>query len=181
MSRIGRLPVKLADGVSASFADRVITVKGPLGQLNLEIRNDNINVEIKNNEILVTRTNEIKTTKAAHGMYRALIANMAKGVKDGFSKSLVINGVGYKATLNGKNLVLNIGFSHPVNVVCPDGIKFEVPKPEEVIVKGIDKDLVGQTASDIKSLRKPEPYHGYGIHYSDETILRKEGKANAKK
>lgn len=180
MSRIGRLPIKIEDGVTVKTEGENVIVKGKLGELTLAIKNDAIKVDVADGHIHVTRVNEEKTTKAAHGMYRALIANMVHGVTHGYSKGLVVAGVGYKAQLSGKNLVLNVGYSHPVTVEAPKGITFECPSLTEISVKGIDKDLVGQTASDIKAIRKPEPYHGYGIHYSDETIIRKEGKTNAK-
>ena len=195
MSRIGRLPIKLADGVSVSYADGIVTVKGKLGTLTQAIENKDVTVEIDNGQVHVKRSNELKTTKAAHGLYRALIANMVEGVTKGYSKVLLISGVGYKAQLSGKDLVLNIGYSHPITVVAPEGIKFECPAINEVKatispdlagktvavkVSGISKELVGQTAANLKALRKPEPYHGYGVRYADETILRKEGKTAGK-
>lgn len=181
MSRIGRLPVKLEDGVTASVNGNIVTVKGKLGQLELAIVNNNIKVDVKDGEVHVTRTNDEKANKAAHGMYRALIHNMVVGVSKGYEKNLVINGVGYKVQLQGKDLVLNVGYSHPVNVKAPQGITFETPSITEIKVKGIDKNLVGQTAAEIKAIREPEPYHGYGIRYADEVILRKAGKAAGKK
>ena len=181
MSRIGRLPVKLEDGVTASVNGNIVTVKGKLGQLELAIVNNNIKVDVKDGEVHVTRVNDEKANKAAHGMYRALIHNMVVGVSKGYEKNLVINGVGYKVQLQGKDLVLNVGYSHPVNVKAPQGITFETPTITEIKVKGIDKNLVGQTAAEIKAIREPEPYHGYGIRYADEVILRKAGKAAGKK
>ena len=181
MSRIGRLPVKLEDGVTASVNGNIVTVKGKLGQIELAIVNNNIKVEVKDGEVHVTRANDEKANKAAHGMYRALIHNMVVGVSKGYEKNLVINGVGYKVQLQGKDLVLNVGYSHPVNVKAPQGITFETPSITEIKVKGIDKNLVGQTAAEIKAIREPEPYHGYGIRYADEVILRKAGKAAGKK
>ena len=180
MSRIGRLPVKIAEGVTVTYADGIVTVKGKLGTLTQAIENKDITVEISNGEVHVKRANELKATKAAHGLYRALIHNMVEGVTKGYEKSLVINGVGYKAQMEGKNLVLNVGYSHPVNVPAPEGITFACPTITEISVKGIDKVLVGQTAANIKAIRKPEPYHGYGIRYKDETIIRKEGKTAGK-
>lgn len=180
MSRIGRLPVELTDKVKASMEGRTITVNGPLGTLSQDIENADIDVEIKEKEILVTRKNEIKETKAAHGLYRALIANMVTGVDKGYSRNLILNGVGYKAQMQGNKLVLNVGYSHPVNIDSPQGITIECVSLTEVAVKGIDKTKVGQCAADIKAVRKPEPYHGYGIRYKDETILRKEGKTAGK-
>ncbi len=180
MSRIGRLPVKIPEGVKVSVADNIVTVEGKLGKLTQVIENKDIAVKIENGHVEVTRDNELKTTKAAHGLYRSLIANMVEGVSKGYQKGLVIAGVGYKAQVVGKDLVLNVGFSHPVNVAAPAGITFECPSITEITVKGIDKVLVGQIAANIKAIRKPEPYHGYGIRYSDEFILRKEGKTAVK-
>lgn len=180
MSRIGRLPIKIEDGVKVTVNDRTVTVEGKLGTLSQVIENKDINVNVVNGHVEVTRNNELKATKAAHGLYRALIANMVVGVSKGYQKGLVIAGVGYKAQIVGKDLVLNVGFSHPVNVTAPEGVKFECPSITEITVKGIDKVLVGQTAANIKAIRKPEPYHGYGIRYSDEVILRKEGKTAGK-
>lgn len=165
---------------SVSFENGIVTVKGKLGTLTQAIENEHIKVKVEDGMVHVTRDNEIKSTKAAHGLYRALIANMMTGVTQGFKKGLVIAGVGYKAQMKGKDIVLNVGYSHPVNVEAPEGITFECPSITEITVKGISKELVGQTAANIKAIRKPEPYHGYGIHYSDETILRKEGKTNGK-
>lgn len=182
MSRIGRLPIKIADGVTVTINDNVVTVKGKLGELKQVIENPHIKVAVEDGHVHVTRDNEMKATKAAHGLYRALISNMVHGVTEGYKKGLVIAGVGYKVQVNrDKSLTLNVGYSHPVDVPAPEGITFECPSLTEITVKGIDKTLVGQTAANIKAIRKPEPYHGYGIHYSDETILRKEGKANGKK
>jgi len=180
MSRIGRLPVKIPEGVKVSVADSVVTVEGKLGKLTQVIENKDIAVKVENGHVEVTRDNELKQTKAAHGLYRSLIANMVEGVSKGYQKGLVIAGVGYKAQVVGKDLVLNVGFSHPVNVAAPAGITFECPSITEITVKGIDKVLVGQIAANIKAIRKPEPYHGYGIRYSDEVILRKEGKTAGK-
>jgi len=180
MSRIGRLPIKIEEGAKVEYKDGIVTVTGKLGTLSQAIENAHIDVKIEDGFVHVVRNNEMKATKAAHGLYRALIANMMVGVTKGYQKGLVLAGVGYKASLSGTDLVLSVGYSHTVTVKAPAGIKFETPKPEEVLVKGIDKGLVGQTAANIKAIRKPEPYHGYGIHYSDETILRKEGKTNGK-
>lgn len=180
MSRIGRLPVELSSEVKASMNNSVITITGPLGTLSQEIQNSSINVAINEKEIVVTRENEIKETKAAHGLYRALIANMVQGVTKGYQKNLVIKGVGYKAQMQGEKLVLNVGYSHPVTISPENGIKIECPSLTEIAVKGIDKVIVGQCAANIKSIRKPEPYHGYGIRYKDEEIIRKEGKAAGK-
>ncbi|MFA6866042.1 MAG: 50S ribosomal protein L6 [Clostridia bacterium] len=180
MSRIGRLPIDIIDGVTVTINDNLVTVNGKLGTLSQVIENKNIKVEIVDKQVLVTRDNEQKVNKAAHGLYRVLIANMVKGVTDGFQKELVIAGVGYKVLLEGQNLVLNVGFSHKVDVIAPEGIKFATPSLTEITVKGISKELVGQTAANIRAIRKPEPYHGYGIHYKDEVIVRKEGKKAGK-
>lgn len=176
MSRIGRLPVSLTDKVKAEKTDSKIVITGPLGTLSQEIRNPDIDLKITKEEIEVTRKNDKKETKAAHGLYRALIANMVEGVEKGFAKSLIINGVGYKAQVQGDKLLLNIGYSHPINIEPPEGIKIECVSNTEIVVKGIDKEKVGQCAANIKATRKPDPYHGYGVRYKDETILRKEGK-----
>lgn len=180
MSRIGRLPVKVADGVNVSVKDNVVTVKGKLGELTQAIENEHINVEVKDGHVHVTRNNEDKAVKSAHGLYRALIQNMVKGVTEGYSVGLEIAGVGYKAQMSGKNVVLNVGFSHTVTVEPPMGITFACPDLTNIVVSGIDKCLVGQTAANIRAIRKPEPYHGYGIHYKNETIIRKEGKTAGK-
>lgn len=181
MSRIGKLPIKIEDGVKVDFTDRVVTVTGKLGTLTQAIENSSIDLEIKDGFIhVLCADNAGKEAHAAHGLYRALIHNMMVGVTKGYEKGLVLAGVGYKAQLTGKDLVLNVGFSHAVTVKAPQGITFECPKPEEIQVKGISKELVGQTAANIKAIRKSEPYHGYGIHYADETIIRKEGKTNGK-
>jgi large subunit ribosomal protein L6 len=174
MSRIGRLPVKLNAGVSVTLNDNLVTVKGPLGTLSQAIENSKIQVEIGEKELLVKRLSEQKEVKAAHGLYRTLINNMATGVEKGFEKALILNGVGYKATKQGDKVVLNVGYSQPVEIIPPKGITLDVPAPTEVVVKGISKELVGQMAADIKVVRKPEPFHGYGIRYKTETILRKE-------
>lgn len=180
MSRIGRLPVKIPEGVKVTVNGNVVEVEGKLGKLTQVIENAHVAVKVVDGHVEVSRNNELKATKSAHGLYRALIANMVEGVSKGYSKGLVIAGVGYKAQLSGKDLVLNVGFSHPVNVAAPAGITFECPTITEITVKGIDKVLVGQTAANIKAIRKPEPYHGYGIRYKDEVILRKEGKTAGK-
>lgn len=180
MSRIGRLPITIPEKVKLTVDGSVITAEGPLGTLSREIKNSNISVSVEGNVLTVLRSNEIKTTKAAHGLYRALLFNMITGVDKGYTKNLIINGVGYKAQMQGDNLVLNVGYSHPVTIVPPQGVKLAVVGPTEVSVSGIDKTVVGQCAANIKAIRKPEPYHGYGIRYKDETILRKEGKTAGK-
>jgi len=181
MSRIGRLPIKLGKGTSAAFSNRVVTVKGQLGELKQEIQNPNINVSVEGDVVHVTRANEEKETKAAHGLYRAIIHNMVEGVEKGYAKGLIINGVGYKATAVGGKIVLSIGYSHEITLNVPAGIKVDVVSPTELTVKGIDKEAVGQYAAEVKALRKPDPYHAYGIRYKDETIVKKEGKTAGKK
>lgn len=179
MSRIGRLPVKIPAGVTVSFADSKLTVKGALGTLTQEI-DKLISVEIKDNAVNFTRADELKETKAKHGLYRALCQNMVTGVTKGFTKSLIIAGVGYKVNKQGNKIVMDIGFSHNVEIVEPAGITFECPSQTEIIVKGADKTAVGQCAASIKAVKKAEPYHGYGIHYKDEVIVLKEGKTAGK-
>lgn len=187
MSRIGRLPVKIEEGAEAKVDGRVVTVKGKLGTLSLTIRNVSVSAEVADGEIRVARANDEKETKAAHGLYRALINNMMIGVTKGYRKELAISGVGYRAnaTKGGKELVLNLGYSHPVTFEAPEGIAFETlagtdKSAPKIAVSGIDKELVGQTAAKIRAARKPEPYHGYGVMYSDETVIRKAGKASGK-
>ena len=180
MSRIGRNPIKVSAAVKVSFVDGIVTVTGPLGTLTQAIENNKINVTIEGDVVTVTRSAETKEVKAAHGLYRALIQNMVVGVEKGYAKNLILSGVGYKAVAQGDKVVLSVGYSHTVDVVPPAGIKVEIVSPTEISVKGIDKVVVGQFAADIKAIRKPEPYHGYGIHYKDETILRKEGKTAGK-
>lgn len=180
MSRIGRLPVVLPEGVGVEVdSANVVTVKGPLGTLSQKV-DKAISVAVEGNVVNVTRHDEIKEHKAMHGLYRKLIANMVEGVTKGFSKKLIVNGVGYKVVKNGNKIVINCGYSHPVEVVEPDGITFEVPALTEIIVKGIDRCVVGQTAANIKEIKKPDPYHVYGIRYDDEVIVRKEGKKAGK-
>ena len=180
MSRIGRNPIKVPASVKVSYADGIVTVTGPLGTLTQAIENSKINVVIEGDVVTVTRSAETKEVKAAHGLYRALIQNMVTGVEKGYAKNLILSGVGYKAVAQGDKIVLSVGYSHTIDVVPPAGIKLEIVSPTEIAVKGIDKVVVGQVAADIKAIRKPEPYHGYGIRYKDETILRKEGKTAGK-
>lgn len=180
MSRIGRLPVAIPAGVTVEFSNGIVTVNGKLGKLSQEI-DENINVKVENNEVILTRNSEEDEIKAKHGLYRALIANMVKGVVEGYSKKVVINGVGYKAQLSGKNVVLNVGFSHPVTVDAVDGIKFECPSITEIVISGINKELVGKVAAKIRAIKPVEPYHAYGIKYDDEVVVRKQGKTAGKK
>ena len=181
MSRIGRLPVTIPAGVEVKVdGNNVVTVKGPNGELQEQI-SELITVEVKDGELSVTRANDAKEARSVHGLSRTLINNMVMGVTNGFSKKLILNGVGYKAEKKGNNLVMNLGYSHPVEMPDPEGIKTEVNGPTEVTVSGIDKALVGNYAANIRKWRKPEPYKGKGIRYEDEVVRRKEGKAGAKK
>ena len=176
MSRIGRLPVAIPAGVEAKLDGNTLTVKGPKGTLTQELHQD-MKVEVGANEITVTRPSEIKEHKALHGLTRSLIANMVTGVTTGFSKSLEVNGVGYRVAKQGKDLVMNLGFSHQVIMSEIDGISIEVPNPNQIIISGPDKQKVGQFAAEVREKRPPEPYKGKGIKYADEVIRRKEGKA----
>lgn len=178
MSRIGRMPITIPAGVDVKLDGNVITVKGPKGTLTRKIESNKIDVNIEGNVIHVTRNGESGEIRAQHGLYRALINNMVNGVVKEFERTLVINGVGYKAAVDGKKLVLNIGYSHPVEVMPPEGISFSCPTALEIVVKGIDKELVGQTAANIRAKRVVEPYHAYGVRYKEETVIMKEGKTN---
>jgi len=170
MSRIGRLPIQIAEGVEVSVDNNIVTVKGKLGTLTQAIENKNIVVTVKDGMVEVTRKNEAKETKSAHGLYRSLIDNMITGVSKGYEKTLVITGVGYRAQMNGKDVTVNVGYSHPVTVTAPEGITLSCPSITEIKVSGFNKELVGQVAANIKSIRKTEPYHGYGVRYKDENI-----------
>jgi large subunit ribosomal protein L6 len=176
MSRIGKLEIKLPKGVEIKCENLLVTVKGPKGQLTQEIPNS-IKIEIEGDNVKVLRQDELKQTRAFHGLYRSLINNMIKGVSEGFNKKLEINGVGYKAEKQNKVLNLALGYSHPINYEMPEGIDFTVENNGRAItVTGIDKQLVGQVAANIRKYRKPEPYKGKGVKYADEVIIRKEGK-----
>ena len=177
MSRIGKLPVKIKD-VTITQSGNMIEVKGKLGQLSLEIH-PNMEIKIEGEDLLVLRPNDQKQNKALHGLTRSLIQNMVTGVTEGFSKTLDIVGVGYRAELKGKNLLINIGYSHPIYFMPPEGITIEVPTQTQIKISGTDKELVGLVAAKIRSFRKPEPYKGKGIKYSDEIIVRKAGKTAA--
>lgn len=179
MSRIGRAPIALPQGVTFENKDNLITVKGPLGTLTQKV-DKSIDVALEDGHIVCKRHSDDKDHRALHGLYRALIHNMVVGVTKGFEKSLIVNGVGYKLQVSGNKLVMNIGFSHPVEIVAPEGISFALPQPLELVVKGIDKQLVGQTAATIKAIKPVEPYHGYGFHYKDEVVIHKEGKRATK-
>ncbi len=175
MSRIGRKPVAVPDAVSVTIAPGNIAVKGPKGELT-QTYSQEMTVSQEDGTILVARPTDRGEHRALHGLTRSLIANMVEGVTDGFEKRLEIQGVGYRAALKGKNLELALGFSHPVSIEAPEGIEFEVPQPTEIVIRGIDKQLVGQVAADIRKRRPPEPYKGKGIRYRDEQVLRKVGK-----
>lgn len=179
MSRIGKMPVALPAGVTVTFEDGLLTVKGGKGTLTQKIVGD-IDIKVEGAEAHVIKTAESDGADAKHGLYRALLHNMVVGVTEGYSKTLTVNGVGWKVAKQGNKLVLNIGFSHPVDFAEPQGVKFECPSVNEIVVSGIDKTVVGQTAANIRKLREPEPYHGYGIAYKDEVIERKEGKTGGK-
>lgn len=180
MSRIGNAPINVPAGVTVTLGeDNLVTVKGPKGELSRHIHPD-MKVTVADGVVTVTRPSDDKTHKSLHGLSRTLINNMVVGVTEGFSKSLEIAGVGYRAVKKGKNLDFSLGFSHPVVIEPPAGIEFDTPSATLVTVKGIDKELVGQVAAEIRSLREPEPYKGKGIHYVGEHIRRKEGKAGAK-
>jgi len=173
MSRIGKMPIALPAGVDVKFENGIVTVKGPKGTLSREIVG-NIGVEVEGTTLLVKALDETADTNAKHGLYRALLNGMVTGVTAGFVKALEVKGVGWKAAVQGNKLVLNVGFSHPVEFVAPEGIKFECPTLTEVTVSGISKELVGQIAANIRAVRVPEPYHGYGIRYKGENVEHKE-------
>jgi large subunit ribosomal protein L6 len=175
MSRIGLKVIEIPEGVEIKNENNFVTVKGPKGTLARQLHED-MTINIDGNEVTVARPSDNKLHKALHGTTRSLIANMVEGVHKGFEKALEIQGVGYRAAKQGTKLVLNAGYSHPVEIEQPEGIEIEVPANTKVVVKGIDKQLVGAVAADIRAVRKPEPYKGKGIRYVDEYVRRKEGK-----
>ena len=175
MSRIGRMPIAIPAGVEVKLDGNTVTVKGPKGELTRTVH-ENMKVEIKDAEILVTRPNDEKENRALHGLTRTLIANMVIGVTEGFKKELEVNGVGYRSSVEGNKLVLNVGYSHPVEMPLPDGVSAEV-NDKKITISGIDNQKVGQFAAEVREKRPPEPYKGKGIKYVDEYIRRKEGKA----
>ncbi|HIZ03323.1 MAG TPA: 50S ribosomal protein L6 [Candidatus Borkfalkia avistercoris] len=179
MSRVGRAPVAIPAGVTVDVKEGVMTVKGPKGTLTQDI-DPQIAVAVEGGNATLTRANDTKELRAKHGLYRALLHNMVVGVTNGYTKSLVINGVGYKVAKQGNKIVLNVGYSHPIEFAEIEGIKLDCPTQTEISVSGIDKVKVGQVAANIRSIREPEPYHGYGIRYKDEVIERKEGKTAGK-
>ncbi len=176
MSRIGKKPVVIPAGVEVTLNDNTITVKGPKGTLT-QMVHPNMTVTIEGAELTVTRPNDQKENRALHGLTRTLIANMVEGVTNGYSKKLQVNGVGYRVAKQGKTLVMNLGYSHQVNVDEIEGITIDVPDPNTIIISGTDKQKVGQFAAEVREKRPPEPYKGKGIKYADEVIRRKEGKA----
>ena len=181
MSRIGRLPVEIPNGVTVEIDNNnTVTVKGKLGQLSQNV-DKLIKVEVKDNQVVVTRPNDSNEAKAKHGLYRILINNMVKGVSEGYQKTLIINGVGYKANKQGKKVVLNLGLSHPVELEENEDIQLDCPDATTVVVKGISKEKVGQFAAKVRGIKPVEPYHAYGIKYSDEFVVRKVGKVSGKK
>jgi large subunit ribosomal protein L6 len=175
MSRIGRKPIAVPDAVTVEVAPGRVAVKGPKGEL-AQVLSSEMKVEQSNGVLTVERPTNRGEHRALHGLTRSLIANMVEGVTDGFEKRLEIQGVGYRAQLKGRNLELALGYSHPVSIEAPEGIEFEVPQPTEIIIRGIDKQLVGQVAADIRKRRPPEPYKGKGIRYRGEHVMRKVGK-----
>ena len=180
MSRIGRKPIPVPAGVDVKIADGVVTVKGAKGTLTQKIH-PNMTVTLENGEVLVTRPNDEKENRSLHGLTRSLIANMVIGVTQGFQKELEVNGVGYRVAKDGKNLVMNLGYSHQVIVPEIEGITIDVPAPNKIVINGCDKQAVGQFAAEVREKRPPEPYKGKGIKYADEVIRRKVGKTGAKK
>lgn len=177
MSRIGRMPIKIPGGVQVKVEDGQVTVQGPRGTLTQTIP-PGISVQVEDSTITITRASDDRRYRALHGLTRALIANMVTGVTEGFRKTLQIEGVGYRAEMQGDQLVLFLGYSHPIYRLPPPGVRFEVdPKARTIIVEGVDKQVVGQVAADLRALRPPEPYKGKGVHYIDERIRRKAGKA----
>ena len=179
MSKVGKLPVAIPAGVTVTVANGLIAVKGPKGELKQSFH-DEIEIKIEGSEVLLTTKNDAKQTNAYHGLYRSLINNMVKGVTDGFTKTLVITGVGYRAEVKGKELVMNLGYSSDYIAIIPDGLTVVATPDGKLTVTGIDKQLVGEFCSQIRKLRKPEPYKGKGIRYETEVIRRKVGKTGVK-
>lgn len=175
MSRIGKKPIEVPQGVTASIDGQTVSVKGPKGELAF-LATDNVSVEMEDGMIAVKPQDESQGARAAWGLSRTMVANLVEGVTKGFERRLEINGVGYRAAVQGSNLQINVGYSHEVLYPIPTGIKIETPKPTEIVISGIDKQRVGQVAAEIRDFRRPEPYKGKGIKYAEETIHRKEGK-----
>lgn len=179
MSRVGKLPITIPQGVKVAFNGSIVSVEGPKGKLAQEIQ-PQIDVKVSDTEVLVERKDETKVSRSYHGLYRNLINNMVIGVSQGFSRMLLINGVGYRAEVSGKNLVLNLGYSNPVDYLINDDITITCDGPNKIIVSGIDKQKVGQASAEIRSIRPPEPYKGKGIRYDNEHVRRKVGKSGIK-
>jgi ribosomal protein L6 len=179
MSRVGRMPIEIPAGVTVTQNEHTLTVKGAKGELTRTFHPD-INIAVEENVITVTRPSDGKEHRSLHGLTRALVANIVTGVHEGFTKTLEINGVGYRAAKQGNKLALTLGFSHPVEMEAPAGITIDVPAPNKIVVSGADKEVVGAVAADIRKWRKPEPYKGKGIRYEGEVVRRKAGKAGAK-
>ena len=179
MSRIGNKPITVPAGVDVKIDGQHITVKGPKGTLERTVEPE-ISMKLEDGILTVTRDSDVRRSKSLHGLTRTLISNMVQGVKEEFTRKLEVNGVGYRAQKQGKKLVLTLGYSHPVEMDAPEGITFDVPNPNQIIVRGIDKELVGQTAAVVRTKRPPEVYRGKGIKYAEEVIRRKEGKAGKK-
>lgn len=175
MSRIGKKPIEIPSGVKVAIDKGDIKVEGPKGKLSLTLHH-RINVSLEDNKVIVKRPSDLKLDKSLHGLTRSLISNMIKGVTEGYKKELEIVGVGFKAAAQGKALVMNLGFTHPINYNIPEGITIQTPKPVNIVVSGIDKRLVGQTAAQIRDFYRPEPYKGKGIRYAGEYVRRKAGK-----
>jgi large subunit ribosomal protein L6 len=176
VSRIGKQPIAIPDGVTVEVSDGVVIVKGPGGELSQRVDRD-MKVTVEDGEVRVERPSDERNHRSLHGLTRSLIANMVEGVTKGYEKRLEIQGVGYRAALKGAELELQVGFSHPVTMAPPPGIEFEVPAPNRIVVKGIDKQLVGEMAANVRKVRKPEPYKGKGIRYEGEYVRKKAGKA----
>lgn len=179
MSRIGRKPIEIKKGVTVEISNGTIKVRGPKGELT-QTYDKRINITIENYQVVLTRSSDEKQVRALHGLYRALIQNMINGVTDGYTKKLEIVGVGYRAEWKGRGLQLALGYSHPIFFIPPNEVKIEVPAPTNIVVSGIDKQLVGQIAAKIRSFKPPEPYNGKGIRYEGEQIIRKAGKTAGK-
>jgi large subunit ribosomal protein L6 len=179
MSRVGKKPIVIPNGVTINIKDSTLSVKGPKGELAMPFH-PNMSVSVENNEVLVKRPDDIKQNKSLHGLTRALIQNMVVGVTEEYKKVLDIVGVGYRAEMKGSNLLINIGYSHPVYFIPPEGVTVQTTSQTQIVVSGIDKQLVGSVASKIRSIRKPEPYKGKGIKYQNEVIVRKAGKTAGK-
>ena len=179
MSKVGKLPVAIPAGVTVNVANGVISVKGPKGELKQNFH-DEIEIKVEGTEVVLTTKNDAKQTNAYHGLYRSLINNMVKGVTDGFTKTLVITGVGYRAEVKGKELVMNLGYSSDYIAIIPDGLTVVATPDGKLTISGIDKQLVGEFSSQVRKLRKPEPYKGKGIRYETEVIRRKVGKTGVK-